>query len=525
MHRALLAAPPVVLLLLVGFLTVGGGSQAQYFTAKVEKGEIAQVVQATGTINALTTVQVGSQVSGTIEHLYADFNSQVKKGQVVAQIEPSILRTRLLQAEADLQNSQANVKSLQAQIENQKADTLAATANVARAKAQFREAELNMQRTSELFQQGIFSAAQKDTAEANYEGAKADVAVAEAQLEQSKARMKTTEAQLEQARAQVAQRRAAYEMAKVDLSHAVITAPIDGTVIARNVDVGQTVAASFQAPTLFIIAQDLTKMQVYAKTDEADVGKIKVGSVARFRVDSFPRDTFFGRVTQVRMNATMVQNVVTYDTIIEFDNPEKKLFPGMTAYVTIVIDRVGDVVKIPNGALRFRPEMTQDEINELYDKYKIPEVARQRTETSGGLAKAGGARPSGAGGQSGGSGGGSAGPSSPGGGEGGGMARGAAVGEGGGEGAPRMMGGGMRGPRDEWKIVWKLGPDKRLLVPVAVKVGLTDSTFTQLKEGDLKENDELVIGQSTGKASTSAQQSLPGSRPGGPMGGLGMRPH
>ena len=497
MHRALLVAPPVVVLLLAGFLTVGNRASAQYFTAKVEQGEIAKVVQATGTINALTTVQVGSQVSGTIAELYADFNSQVKKGQVIAQIEPSILKTRLLQAEADLQNSQANVRSAQAQIESQTADIQASVANVQRARAQFREAELNMQRTTELFQQGIASASQRDSAQANYDSQKANLAVVQAQLEQSRARMKTSEAQLEQGRAQVSQRRAAYEMAKVDLSHAMITAPIDGTVIARNVDVGQTVAASFSAPTLFLIAQDLTKMQVYAKTDEADVGNIKVGSVANFRVDSFPREQFFGRVSQVRMNATTVQNVVTYDTLIEFDNPEKKLFPGMTAYVSITIDRVRDVVKIPNGALRFKPDLTPDELTEIYDKHKIPEAARPRTRSSGGLAKSGSGSAGKAGGQS---------------------------GSGGGEGGQRM-GGSMRVPREEWVIVWKLGPDKKTLQPVAVKTGLTDFTFTQLKEGDLKPEDELVIGASSGRSSSSAQQTLPGQqRPGGPMGGPGGMP-
>jgi len=520
MHRALLASPVVVVLLLAGFLTVGNRSDVQYFTAKVEKGDISQVVQATGTINALTTVQVGSQVSGIISELHADFNSQVKKGEVIAVIDPSIMQTRLVQAQADLQSSEANVKNLQAQIESQQADIQASTANVARAQAQFRDAELNLQRTKDLFQQGIVAASQRDTAQSTYDQLKANIAVTQAQLEQSKARLKTSIAALDQGRAQVAQRRAAYDSAKVDLSHTVITSPIDGTVVARNMDVGQTVAASFSAPTLFLIAQDLTKMQVYAKTDEADVGKIKVGSMTSFRVDSFPRDTFYGRVTQVRMNATMVQNVVTYDTIIEFDNPEKKLFPGMTAYVTIVVDRVRDVVKIPNGALRFRPDMTPEELTKVYDKYQIPEVARPKTGNAGSsLAKASN-RPANQGGAGGGEAG--AGMRRPQGGEAGG---GGPRSEGG---MPGGMGGATSGmthtPREQWTIIWKLGADKKSLEPVAVKTGLTDFTFTELKEGQLKPDDEVIIGQSSNRSTTTTQQSLPGGQR-GPMGGGGMRPH
>jgi HlyD family secretion protein len=502
LHRALLVAPPVVLLLLLGFWRFGGRNNVQYYTARVESGDVIQVVQATGTINAVTTVQVGSQVSGTIAELFVDFNSKVKKGQVIAQIDPAILQTRLLQAEADLENARANVKSLEAQIDTQRADVQAAKAGVDRAQAQLTEADLNLKRTEQLFAEGVVAAAQRDSAKANYDGMLASLKVTEAQHDQAKARLKAMQAQLEQAKAQVAQRKAAAEMSRVDLGHTVIRAPIDGTVIARNVDVGQTVAASLQAPTLFVIAQDLTKMQVYAKTDEADVGKIQPGAVARFRVDSFPRDEFRGRVAQVRMNATMVQNVVTYDTIIEFDNPDQKLFPGMTAYVTIPVAWANDVVKVPNGALRFKPDLTADELRALYEKHGIQaEEAAQRRRGSGG-------------GNSGGSGGG--GPVTRGNRGGSGVAQGGGETSGGG-GQRRMAGPGAGRPENG--VVWKLDASRNL-IPVAVKIGVTDFAFTELKEGSLEPGTELVIGQSSGRS--AQQRTLPGQQGGG-MGGLPRR--
>lgn len=501
LHRALLVAPPVTLLLLAGFWTFGNRTATQYYTAKVEKGDIAQVVQATGTINAVTSVQVGSQVSGNIAQLYVDFNSRVRKGQVIAQIDPATFRARFMQAEADLENARANVKGLEAQIETQRADVLASKAAVDRARAQSNEARLNLRRTMELYGEGIVSAAQRDTAQSNYDAAAAGAQVAEAQYEQSKARLKSTAAQLEQARAQVAQRRAAAEMAQLELDRSTIHAPIDGTVIARNVDVGQTVAASLQAPTLFIIAQDLTKMRVYAKTDEADVGKIKVGATATFRVDSFPRETFRGRVEQVRMNATTIQNVVTYDTVIEFENPDQKLFPGMTAYVSIPVAWENDVLKVPNGALRFRPEISNEERKALFAKHNLPEEPRAGGRLS---APGGGAESSG-------------GP--------GGMGRraqGDSPTDGGAGGRMGVAGGGFRGGsvRDDWGIVWKLLPNKSLQ-PVRVKLGVTDFTFTAMKEGSLAPGDELVIGQ-TSKNTAAQQPGGPQQR--GPMAGPGGMP-
>lgn len=440
-----------------------------YFTAPVERGNILAVVNATGTIDAVTTVEVGSQVSGMIAALYADFNSKVKRGDLIAQIDPAPFRARVLQAEADLVSTQAGVRSLEA-------DLAVAEANREKARVALREAELNLKRTLELFEQKIASVQQRDAVEVAYETAQANLQVAEAQVQQTRAR-------LEQQQAQVRQRQAQLEQVRLDLQHTDIRAPIDGTVINRNVDVGQTVAASLQAPTLFTIAQDLTQMLVYAKTDESDVGRIRVGAQASFKVDSFPDDTFQGWVKQVRMNAYQVQNVVTYDTIIEFENPELKLLPGMTAYVTIPVASARDVIKIPNGALRFKPELSEPERRALLQKYGLlsappsrggqegtvraserksdaPAQLEQRPRLSPEQRARWRARRQQAGQEAG---------SFP---------------------AKR------RGPEagGTFQIVWKLNPDNSLQ-PVRVKTGLTDFTYTAMLEGDLQPGDKLVIGE------------------------------
>src|SRR5579863_3494481 len=337
------------LLVAIGLFAAFGlnrGAQVQHFTAKVERGEIADVVEATGTINAVIMVQVGSQVSGTIAKLNADFNSRVHKGDIVALIDPALFKGALLQAVADLENAKANVIGAKASLEKAKASLVQTKADYARAVA--------------LNRDGVLSQQQLDLAKANYDSANASVNGAAANVTQ--------------AEAQVSQKDAAVTVAQTNLDYTVIRSPIDGTVVARNVDVGQTVAASLQAPTIFTIAQDLKKMWVYAKTDESDVGNIKLGKPVSFKVDAFPKDTFHGVVSQVRMNATTVQSVVTYDTIIEFANPELKLFPGMTAYVTIPVATVENALKLPNTALRYKPPMAPEEILALYQRYGIEGV-------------------------------------------------------------------------------------------------------------------------------------------------------
>src|SRR6266852_5797885 len=444
--RWLIVAAVVLVVVVLAAFVFNRGDSTQYFTSPVERGDVRQVVEATGTINAVTSVQVGSQVSGTIASLFADFNSRVKKGQVIAKLDPSIYEGTLLQTKADLQNARASVVS--------------ARANASKAHATAGQTQSQYQRSKQLAAQGVISEQQLEVDRAN-----ADSATAAAQA---------ADADIGQAEAQVAQKQAAVNVAQTNLNHTIITSPIDGTVVSRNVDVGQTVAASLQAPTLFVIAQDLTKMQVYAKTDEADVGRIQVGATASFRVDSFPRENFQGRVQQVRMNAATIQNVVTYDTIIGFDNPEQKLFPGMTAYVNIPVAWDNNVVKIPNGALRFRPDIADDERKALFAKYGLPEAP----SASGRL---------GAAGASGGKG--SRGSGVPGGNAGGGPPAGGST-------------------RDDWGIVWKLLPNKTLQ-PMRVRLGVTDFTFTAMKEGELKPGDDLVISQ--------ASKNAPTQQPGGPQ--------
>jgi HlyD family secretion protein len=506
LHRAMLVAPPVALMLWAGSISIGTRSSAQFFTAKVEKGDVSQVVQATGTINPVTTVQVGSVVSGNVVKINADFNSKVKKGDIIAQIDPVPFENTLSQAEADYQNSQANVKSLEAQIETARANVSTMKANIAKAHATSVDMEAQLRRTKLLAEQGVLSAQQKDDAQANYDTAVASEHAAEAQEMQAEAQLKTTTAQRDQAKAQVLMKQAAVASARLQLNYCTIRAPIDGTVISRNVDVGQSVAASLQAPNLFSIGQDLTHMLVYTNTDEADVGRIQVGAQASFRVDTFPRETFYGRVAQVRMNAGIIQNVVTYNTTIEFENPNVRLFPGMTAYVSIPVAWANDVVKVPNGALRFKPDLTDSERQTLYAKYGIKENAR---------ATAAGRIGSGVGGQ------GAAGAD-------------AGAGRGAGGGARRAQGGGDAGGgggqnggragvanslREDNGIVWKLQPDKTL-EPIQVGLGVTDFTFTAMTSGKLNPGDELVIGQSTNKTTTAQTQTRsPVGGQGGPVGG------
>jgi HlyD family secretion protein len=444
-----------------------GRQQPQYFTAKVERGNIRAQVEATGTINAVTTVQVGSQVSGTIAKLNADFNSRVKRGQVIARIDPSLFEGNLLQAKADLENARANLA--------------AAKANLEKARAAAVQMRADYQRAQGLTRDGVLSQQQLDFAKANTDSAAAAVSAAHAQVSQ--------------ADAQVKQRSAQVQVAQTNLNHTVIAAPIDGTVIARSVDVGQTVAASLQAPTLFTIAQDLTKMLVYTKTDESDVGRIRPGQPVSFKVDAFPNETFRGRVKEVRMNATVVQNVVTYDTVIEFDNPDLKLFPGMTAYVTIPVARAESVLKIPNSALRYKPDMSAEEIRALYQKYGIQMPRGEQTESAGGSSptglsptesKGGGEAPAGT----------------------------ARVGTGILARASEPQGspsGERRRERPQnLAVVWKLLPDKSLQ-PVRVRTGITDYTFTEVAEGELKEGDQVVTGSQTTRSSGNPL----GMRPGG----------
>ena len=328
---------PIVILLAV----VGAGGAVFYAnrpekeptvnTLQVSRGDIIDGVGATGTLQAVRTVTVGTQVSGIVQELYADFNSIVKKGQIVARLDPSILQTQVETAAANLTNANAN-------LERQRVTLADAQQKLARAR------ELNARQLT----------------------TKVDLENAELAVKQAEAQMKSTQSSIVQAEAAV-------NKAKVDLNHTVITAPIDGIVIKRSVDKGQTVAASMSAPELFIIAADLTQMQVNASIDESDVGRMRPGQMVTFRVDAYPNETFHGSVNQVRLNPVTVQNVVTYSTVIDVPNPELKLKPGMTAQVTIEIARRENALRIPAAALRFRP--TKD-IFDALNQAMPPELER-----------------------------------------------------------------------------------------------------------------------------------------------------
>jgi HlyD family secretion protein len=304
-----------------------GGPDVQVQTLPISRGDIIDSVGATGTLQAVTTVQVGSQVSGNISYLGADFNSIVKKGQVIARLDPSLFDAQLQQAKANLSQAQANLAKAQSDLE--------------RAKVMLTDAQQKYTRAKEL-------AAKSLLPQSDLDAAKIAVDSAEASLSSQQATVKQSQAQVSQSQASVNQN-------QVNLDHTVIDAPIDGIIIQRSVDVGQTVAASMQAPTLFVIAADLTKMQVNANIDEADVGRIRPGQVVTFRVDAYPTDTFEGTVSQIRLQPVVVQNVTTYGTIIDVPNQQLKLKPGMTANLKVQIAKRTDVLRIPTAALRFRP--------------------------------------------------------------------------------------------------------------------------------------------------------------------------
>jgi HlyD family secretion protein len=337
----------------------GKDSAVKYRTVKVERGNLSAFVTANGTINPVITVIVGSQVSGTIQKLYADYNSRVKLGELIALIDPAIFQAQGSQAKAKLENARATFLNAQADISTAKANVESNRANVIKAKVSVDDTKRSLGRSLELFGRNLISASDRDASQTAYDSAIAQQEAAQALLSASEAQVDSAKAKLEAARAQIKQAEAELELAQVNLDHTKITAPVTGIVISRNVDVGQTVAASLQAPTLFTIAQDLTEMQVDTNVSEADIGRVAIGQEATFTVDAFPNLTFQGKVSDIRNAPVTVQNVVTYDVVILVKNPELKLRPGMTANASILVAQGENVLKIPNAALRFRPEFAK----------------------------------------------------------------------------------------------------------------------------------------------------------------------
>jgi len=338
-----------------GFFWFGNGNRkAAFRTAPVERGDILSTISATGTLNAVITVQVGTQVSGTIRQLLVDFNSPVKKGMLIARIDADIFEAKVNQARADLESTRAAVLNQRAAVAKAEADVATAKANVVRQDVALRDAKVKFDSRVRLFREGGISQEERDSAQAALDSAVAQLDAARASLKASEAALEVAQAQFTAAEAQVRQKQAALDQAQVDLDHTFIRAPVDGVVVSRNVDVGQTVAASLQAPTLFLIAQDLTKMQVDTNVDEADISRVALDQEATFTVDSYPGQVFRGRVVQIRQAPQVIQNVVTYNSVVAVPNPDLKLKPGMTANVKILVARHDSVLLLPNAAFRVR---------------------------------------------------------------------------------------------------------------------------------------------------------------------------
>ncbi|MGE0883565.1 MAG: efflux RND transporter periplasmic adaptor subunit [Blastocatellales bacterium] len=505
-------------------------SAEEYMTAKIERGDIRNNVFATGTLQAVTTVQVGSQVSGNIAELYADFNTQVKRGQVVAQLDPSIFQAQVAsaranaeQARAGLADAQARLLTAKSNVQNQIAGVSSANANLAALKAQLDDAASLLRRQESLAKGGIIPERDLESARTSFQSAQARYNQAAAQVEQARvneqqsstAGLAQAEAAVKQAQAQVKQTEAALKLAEVNLSHTTITSPIDGVVVSRTVDRGQTVAASMSAPTLFTIANDLTQMQVIANIDQADIGSINQSNSVNFTVDAYTGRRFEGKIKEIRLSPQNVQNVITYNVVIDVQNPDLKLLPGMTANLTFGVAERKSVLRLPNASLRFTPkDMTPEKIREIMRSQRSGQGQDQQQAQSGqgnGAAQAnrtegqaGGQgrdrRQAGGGGQTAGA--------SP-----------------GGEVGQRRNGGNRSGAagsapiEGQWRLVWVLGPDKKPQ-PRRVKLGITDGTATEVVEGNLQEGDLVIVGQKvSGSGATTTSTRPPGF--GGGFGGPG----
>ncbi|HIJ80177.1 MAG TPA: efflux RND transporter periplasmic adaptor subunit [Desulfuromonadales bacterium] len=393
MRKYLLTLSTILLIAAVsGYFFYSRKPEISYKTVKMERGMIVANVAATGNLSAVTTVQVGTQVSGTIQKLYVDYNSRVKKGQAIAEIDPSLFN-------ASVEQSQGNF--------------LTAEANLLKGRVTLTDAERTLKRNRKMLADGIISQSDFDATETAYDSARATLKAAEGT---------------------VAQTRGALLQAKTNLRYSIIRSPVDGVIISRAVDVGQTVAASFQTPTLFTIAQDLTKMQIEVSVDEADISRIRLDQKATFTVDAYPEQSFKGKVVQIRNAPIISQNVVTYIVVVTVDNSELKLKPGMTANVSVEVARKDEVLKLSPAALRFRPKAKTDE----------PKEKKSAAVSAGGGAREGGGKP-----------------------------------------------GGRKGAGGQQVYVLKDGNPSA----VAVKTGIANNSSIELVEGALKEGDEVIIEQ------------------------------
>jgi HlyD family secretion protein len=388
----------------------GGEAPPSYVLSEVTRGDIVAQVTATGTLSPVVQVEVGSQVSGRIKELFADYNSEVKAGQVIATIDSRLFQTAVSQARARLASARADLKRTEALAENSR---------------------LQYERTRGLGDRGV---------------------VAAAQIDEAQAARRSAEAQVVSARAEVTQAQAALEQAEINLAYTTIASPIDGVVVSRNVDVGQTVAASLSAPTLFVIAGDLRQMEVHTSVAESDVGQLVPGMRVEFTVDAYPDDTFVGAVKQVRYEAQAVSNVVTYDAVVQVENDALKLRPGMTANVTFIVDERRDVLVVSNRALRYRPAGAGNERGQRGQNSE----RGQRGER--------------------------------------------------GERGEK----GEKGERARWRVVWVLQDGKP--APVRIQVGLSDGTSTEVRGGELAEGDPVITGGANGTGQAGGSGPSQGGR-------------
>ncbi len=392
----IIGIPCLIAIVTASVYFLGNAESIQYRTEKIDRGDIRRYVTATGTINPVRTVIIGSQVTGIISKLYVDFNSEVMVGQVVAQIDPVPFEHQVKKADAALATAIASLEKARVNSKNNRR---------------------NYHRSKQLFARKVISIEELDAARTTYQAGLADVKLAESQVLQAKA---------------------ALEIAKTDLKHTVILSPLNGIVISRNVDVGQTVVSSFQTPTLFTIAEDLVHMQVNTNVDEADIGMVKIGQEAKFTVDAFPDDLFEGRVSEIRMAPIIFQNVVTYDTIINVDNSSLKLRPGMTANTSILVAGTENVLRIPNAALRYAPSET---LKTEAEKKALPD---------------------------------------------------------------------RKSAKKAFAHIWVLERGKLTQVPV--NLGIGDDSFTEILEGDIKEGQEIVIGEILPPTGKKGHQKVPWGR-------------
>ena len=497
----------IAALALGGFTYYNRAKKADFLTAKVQKGDLESAISATGSLAAVISVPVGSQVSGNVAAVYVDYNSVVKKGQLVAQIDPAPFQTKVDQAKANLDSAKAQITNAEVGVKKADLDIANAELNITnqkaalvRAQSQVKDAKRKFDLQTKMFTDGVGTQDARDSAQALYDqaiasqdSAQAQVKSAQANLESVKAQKQVAETQRVTAAAQVATADANLQNAQLDLDHTKITSPVDGVVIAKNTDVGQTVQASYSVATLFTIAKDLTKMQVETNIDESDISRVQPEQEASFTVDAYPGQMFRGTVMQVRHAPTNVQNVITYTVVIAVDNPEMKLFPGMTANVRLVTDHLSAVTKIPSAALRFRPP---DDL--------LPADAKSTDKKSGtgkgdgkfdpGQARGGDGKfdPSqfkGRGGFGGGGGGG--------------------FGRRGGEGGGQNRGGQAGGARPQFQTVYTLD-DKGQLKAVRIRTGISDGNFVAMLGGELKEGDVLVTGIEGVRSGGNQNKNAPG---------------